>query len=92
VLPCLKTFGFFLDEHDLVFQPLWSSLKFQIWFSLLVLYKVINILPVRVMSCGDRPFRLRLVVHVQISAIIPQFSHPLMHSIYVHNIFTIENQ
>ena len=53
--------------------------------------KFVDFLPVDIVSCGDRPFRPQLVVHVHISATIPRVSHAVTHSTYVHSIFTIES-
>lgn len=60
--------------------------------SLIFWNKFIDCLPVHIVSCSDRPSRTWLVIQVHISTTIPQFSHPMTHSTYVHNIFPIESQ
>jgi hypothetical protein len=60
--------------------------------SLIFLNKFLDFLSVHIVSCSDRPSRTWLVVQVHISTAIPQFSNPMTHSTYDHNIFPIESQ
>lgn len=51
-----------------------------------------DFLSVQITSCTAWTSRKWLVVQVQISATVPQFSHPTKHSTYVQSNFTTESQ
>jgi hypothetical protein len=56
------------------------------------LAKLLDFLPVQVVSCGDRTNRPRLVVHIQIFAGLSCFSYVTIHSSYVQSAVTINSQ
>ena len=74
------------NAFDSFFQPLQVlRLSLGSLFSSIFLNKFVEGLPVKIMSCADRPCTPRLVVQVHISATILRFYYPTMYSTYIHS-------